>query len=102
MRVAAFASLIAASLWTTVAHADISGKANSLVAAIADCILITHAGKGSKTEGLCRDALAQGKPAFTLGRPNNAHLVKLGTEPVQAADPRPLLTEAAGHADSQA
>jgi len=100
--VAAFASLIAASLWTTVAHADISGKANALVAAIADCIFIAHAGKGSKTEDLCKDELAQGKQVFTLDSPDNAHLVKLGAVPVQADNPRPLLTEAVGHADSQA
>ena len=80
------------------ATADLAAKRNTYVAAIADRILIAHAGKGSKTEGLCRNALARGKPVFTLDSPDNAHLVTLGAVPVQADDPRSLLTEAAGHA----
>ena len=61
-------------------------------------ILIAHAGKGSKTESLCRDLLAQGKPVFTLDSPDNAHLIEFGATPVLADDPRPFLTEAADHA----
>ncbi len=78
--------------------ADLAARRNAYVAALADRILIAHAGKGSKTEGLCRDALAQGKPVFTLDNPDNAHLVEHGAVPVRADDPRPLLAEATGHA----
>ena len=78
--------------------ADLTAKRNAHVAALADRILIAHAGKGSKTEGLCKDALARRKPVFTLDSPDNARLVELGAAPVRAEDPRPLLTEAAGRA----
>ena len=80
------------------ATAELAAKRNEYVAALADSILIAHAGKGSKTEGLCRDALAQDKPVFTLDSPDNAHLVALGAVSVRADDPRPLLAEATGHA----
>lgn len=80
------------------ATADLAARRNTYVVALADRILIAHAGKGSKTERLCRGALAQGKPVFTLDSPNNAHLVELGAAPVRADDPRPLLTEVTGHA----
>lgn len=78
------------------ATAELAAKRNEYVAALADSILIAHAGKGSKTEGLCRDALASGKPVFTLDSPDNAHLVALGAVPVQADNPRALkkLTDA--------
>ncbi len=66
------------------ATADLAARRNTYVAALADRILIAHAGIGSKTEGLCRDALAQGKPVFTLDSPDNAHLVELGAAPVRA------------------
>ena len=80
------------------ANVGLSAKRNDYVVALADRILIAHAGKGSKTERLCRGALAQGKPVFTLESPDNAHLVELGAAPVRADDPRNLLAEAAGHA----
>ena len=76
------------------ATADLAVRRNAYVAALADRILIAHAGKGSKTEGLCRNALAQDKPVFTLDSPDNAHLVDLGAVPFRADDPRPLLAEA--------
>ena len=68
--------------------ADLAARRNAHVAALADCILIAHAGKGSKIEELCREALARGKPAFTLDSPDNAHLVEIGAVPVRADDPR--------------
>lgn len=76
--------------------AELASKRNGYVAALADRILIAHAGKGSKTEGLCRDALARDKPVFTLDSPDNAHLVALGAVPVQADNPTALkkLTDA--------
>ena len=69
------------------ATADLAARRNAYVAALADRILIAHAGKGSKTEGLCRDALARDKTVFTLDSPDNDHLVELGAVPVRADDP---------------
>ena len=66
--------------------ADLAAKRNAHVAALADRLLIAHAEKGGKTEKLCKDALAQGKPAFTLDSPDNAHLLQLGVVPVGAED----------------
>lgn len=80
------------------ATADLAARRNAYVAALADRILFAHAGKGSKTEGLCRDALAQGKPVYTLDSPDNAHLIKLGAVPVRADDPTPLVADATRHA----
>lgn len=73
------------------ATAELAAKRNAYVAALANRILIAHAGKGSKTEEICRDALASGKPVFTLDSPDNAHLVALGAVPVQADNPTALM-----------
>ena len=66
------------------ATTDLAAKRNAYVAALADRILIAHAERGGKTEGLCRDALARGKPVFTLDSADNAHLIDLGAVPVRA------------------
>lgn len=71
--------------------ADLAAKRNAHVAALADRLLIAHAEKGGKTEKLCKDALAQGKPVFALDSPDNAHLLELGVVPIKANDPTPLL-----------
>ena len=63
---------------------DIAAKRNAHVAALVHRLLVAHAEKGSKTEKLCKDALAQGKPVFALDSPDNAHLSELGAVPVQA------------------
>ena len=72
------------------ATANLAVRRNAYVAGLADRILIAHAGKGSKTEGLCREALARDKLVFTLDSPDNAHLVELGAVPVRADNPVPL------------
>ena len=66
--------------------ATIAAKRNAHVASLADRLLITHAGKGSKTEQLCKDAITEGKPVFAIDSPDNAHLVKIGIVPIQAKD----------------
>ena len=73
--------------------ADLAVKRNAYIAALADRILIAHAEKGGKTEALCKDALAAGKPVFALDSPDNAHLVELGVVPVQAENFAPLVVE---------
>ena len=71
--------------------ADIAAKRNAHVAALAHSLLVAHAEKCGKTEKLCKDALAQGKPVFALDSPDNAHLLKLGAWPVQPEHPMSLL-----------
>jgi predicted Rossmann fold nucleotide-binding protein DprA/Smf involved in DNA uptake len=54
---------------------ELAAKRNAYVALLADRILIAHAERGGKTEGLCRDALGLGKPVFTLESAENAQLI---------------------------
>ena len=70
--------------------AGIAAQRNAYVAALADRLLIAHAERGGKTEALCKDALAQGKPVFVLDSPDNAHLMELGAAPIEAEDPMPF------------
>ena len=67
--------------------AAIANQRNAYVATLADHLFIAHAERGGKTETLCKDALAQAKPVFTLDSPDNAHLVELGAAPIAAGDP---------------
>ena len=71
--------------------AAIAAKRNVHVASLADSLLIAHAGKGSKTEQLCKDAIAEGKPVFAIDSPDNAHLVETGLIPIQVENLRTLL-----------
>ena len=82
--------------------AAIAAERNAYVAALASRLLIAHAEKGSKTEKLCKDALAQGKPVFALDSPDNAHLIQLGAVPVSVGDVTPLLVtkKESGQSDS--
>ncbi len=68
----------------------IAARRNTYVAALADRILIAYAESGSKTEKLCKGALARGKQVFTLDSTDNAHLVELGTVPISANNLGPL------------
>ena len=51
---------------------SIAGTRNGYIAGLADRLLIAYAEKGGKTEQLCRDALAEGKPVFALDSIDNA------------------------------
>ena len=55
-------------------------RRNARVAALAHRILILHAKQGGKTESLCQQALAAGKPVYTFDSPYNAHLIALGAQ----------------------
>ena len=70
--------------------AAIAAQRNAYVAALADRLLIAYAERGGKTEALCKDALAQGKPVFALDSPDNAHLMELGATPIAAKNPMPF------------
>ena len=65
---------------------SIAGTRNSYIAALADRLLIAHAEKGGKTEQLCKNALAGGKPVFALDSVDNAHLMEFGARPASADD----------------
>ena len=72
--------------------ADIAAKRNAHVAALAERLLVAHAEQSGKTEKLCKEALAQGKPVFALDSADNAHLLELGAVPVRSDNPMSLLT----------
>ena len=61
-----------------------AAKRNARVAALADRLLFAYAEPGGKTERLCKAALAQGKPVWTLDSADNAHLLELGAVPFPA------------------
>ncbi len=71
---------------------SIANTRNNYIATLADRLLIAYAESGGKTEQLCKDALATGKPVFTLDSPDNTHLVELGTVPIASEDPTPITT----------
>ncbi len=68
-----------------------SVERNERVAALVDTILIAHAEVGGKTEALCREALASGRPVFALASTDNAHLIELGARSLPADDPVELI-----------
>ncbi len=70
---------------------------NAYVAALAGRLLVAHAEPGGKTEMLCRDALAQGKPLFILDSPDNAHFIELGVIPIPADNPASLIADSFDH-----
>ena len=63
--------------------AELAAVRNELVAALADEVLVTHAAPDSKTERLCRNVRAWGKPLLTLDSSANANLVALGARLVK-------------------
>lgn len=63
------------------ATADTATIRNEFVAALADRVFVAYAAPGSKTEALCREVLAWGKPLHTFGDNANANLLKLGAQP---------------------
>ena len=71
---------------------SIANTRNDYIAALADRLLIAHAEPSGKTEQLCKAAIANGKPVFTLDSPDNANLIELGVVTVPAEDPKPITT----------
>lgn len=59
---------------------------NRFVAAMAAAVLAVHAAPGGKTEALCREALAWGRPLLALADEHNAALIGLGARAVHAED----------------
>ncbi len=64
--------------------ATTADKRNRLVVSLAERVLIVHAADGSRTEALAREAVATGKPIYTLATDDgmNANLIALGAVPI--------------------
>jgi predicted Rossmann fold nucleotide-binding protein DprA/Smf involved in DNA uptake len=62
------------------ATAELANQRNRLIAALAGMALVSHAAPGGKTEALCREIIAMGKPLFTVEAPENANLLALGAK----------------------
>lgn len=67
-------------------NATIAAQRNAYVACLAECLFIAHAERGGKTEALCKNTLARGKPVFVLDSADNAHLIEVGATPIAAED----------------
>jgi predicted Rossmann fold nucleotide-binding protein DprA/Smf involved in DNA uptake len=76
------------------ATAELADQRNRLVAALAGMALVSHAAPGGKTEALCREIIAMGKPLFTVDAPENANLLALGAKAL-AVDEVSVLREQA-------
>ena len=60
------------------ATADLAEQRNRFVAALADAMFVAHASPGGRTEALCREIVAWGKPLWTVAGQENANLLALG------------------------
>jgi predicted Rossmann fold nucleotide-binding protein DprA/Smf involved in DNA uptake len=63
--------------------AESSETRNRFVAALADKILIAHAGRGSKTERFLHELLTRGKSLCVVASKENEHLVAAGAVPLE-------------------
>lgn len=57
---------------------ETAARRNRFVAALADALFVAHADPGGRTEALCREAAAWGKPIYTFDDPSNSNLLALG------------------------
>jgi predicted Rossmann fold nucleotide-binding protein DprA/Smf involved in DNA uptake len=68
--------------WYRRATAELADQRNHLVVIPAGMALMSHAAPARKTEALCREIMAMGKPLFTMHAPENANLLALGAKPL--------------------
>lgn len=61
---------------------DMAQVRNRLVAALAERVFVAYADPGGKTEALCRDIVATGKPLLTFDSRHNQNLLALGAKAV--------------------
>jgi predicted Rossmann fold nucleotide-binding protein DprA/Smf involved in DNA uptake len=66
------------------ATADLAAARNAFVASLAEELFVAYAEPGGRTEHLCREALAKGKPILTFEASENANLMALGARPVES------------------
>jgi predicted Rossmann fold nucleotide-binding protein DprA/Smf involved in DNA uptake len=64
---------------------QLAEQRNRFVASLAAEVFVSHAAEGGKTEQLCRDLLAAGKPVSTFDSPANSRLIAMGASPVTSA-----------------
>jgi predicted Rossmann fold nucleotide-binding protein DprA/Smf involved in DNA uptake len=76
------------------ATVELADQRNRLVAALAGMAFVAYAAPGGKTETLCREIIAMGKPLFTVDAPENANLLALGAKAL-AVDEVSVLREQA-------
>jgi predicted Rossmann fold nucleotide-binding protein DprA/Smf involved in DNA uptake len=62
--------------------AKLAEERNQFVAALATEVFVAYAAEDGKTEQLCRDTIAAGKPVFAFDASANAHLIAMGCTPV--------------------
>jgi predicted Rossmann fold nucleotide-binding protein DprA/Smf involved in DNA uptake len=60
--------------------AEKAEQRNRLVAALAERVFVAYADPGGKTEQLCRDVVASGKPLFTFDSRHNQNLLAIGAK----------------------
>ena len=60
--------------------AALAQQRNRFMGALADAVFVAHASPGGKTESLCREIVAWGKPLWTVDAPDNANLLALGAQ----------------------
>ena len=63
--------------------ADLARTRNLFVAALAEQILVAHAGAGSKTEAFVRQWLTWGKPVWAVASSDNQHLISGGARALE-------------------
>ena len=68
------------------ATAELAEQRNRLVATLAAGVFVSYAAPGGKTEALCREMIAMGKPLFTIDAPENANLLTLGAKALAVED----------------
>lgn len=68
------------------ATAKLADQRNHLVAALSRRIFVPYAAPGGKTEALCREMIAIGKPLFTVDSQENANLLALGAKALAVGD----------------
>ncbi len=66
--------------------AKLAEERNRLVAALATEVFVAYANEGGKTEQLCRDLIAAGKPVLTFDSPANAKLIGMGAIPMKPGE----------------
>jgi len=68
------------------ATAELADQRNRLVAALASWAFVSHAAPGGKTEALCCEMVALGKPLFTVESPANANLLAMKSKPLAVGE----------------
>lgn len=62
------------------ATAELANERNRFVAALANQVFVAYAAPGGKTEKLCREVVAKGKPLLTVDCGGNANLISMGAK----------------------